>query len=63
MINDLIKLNIAINYSDPENKLTGSILLDADDWKVILEKLASSGYEIVNKDIILEVQNGKSSTR
>lgn len=63
MISDLVKLNIAINYSDPDNKLSGSILLDADDWKTILERLTSSGYEIVNKNIILEVQNGKISSR
>lgn len=63
MISDLVKLNIAINYSDPENKLSGSILLDADDWKIILERLTSSGYKIINNNIILEVQNGKISSR
>lgn len=59
----LTKLNIAINYSDPENKLSGSILLDAEDWATILASLNQAGYQIENKSITLEVRNGKMGTR
>jgi len=63
MINELAKLNIAINYSDPTLKLSGSIILDADDWQRILDGLSIAGYELVNKNIILEVKDGKISSR
>lgn len=59
----LTKLNIAINYSDPDNKLSGSILLDSEDWATILSSLNQSGYRVENRNITLEVQNGKIGTR
>lgn len=67
MINDLMKLNVVINYSDTENKFSGSILLDAEDWATILDAINRAGYRIENhrenKNITLEVQNGKIGTR
>lgn len=63
MINELAKLNISINYSDPSNQLSGSIILDADDWQRIIDGLKLSGYEIINKNITLEVQDGKIGSR
>ena len=65
MKNILTNLNIAIDYSDIEGRIAGSIILDADDWAAIITGLANAGYTIVreddiseNKDIVLDVQDG-----
>lgn len=65
MINELTRLNISIKFNDPSNQLSGSILLDTEDWTNIIAGLTSAGYRIVKeatmeetKDIVLEVQDG-----
>lgn len=71
MKNILTNLNIAIDYSDIEGRIAGSIILDADDWAAIITGLANAGYTIVREDdmsenkqdnqihdIVLDVQDG-----
>lgn len=50
LINELTKLNISINYSDPENNISGSIILDSEDWERIISVLNLKGYKIVRED-------------